>query len=65
MFGSTAPRYETFCLGLGASSVVTVEHNKLTYDHPALRTMTLSEFMLSRHQLAGSFDIALSISRYH
>lgn len=63
VFGSTAPRFEALCLARGAATVVTVEHNQLTYEHPQLQTMTVAQFELQQDSLAGTFDIALSVSR--
>merc|ERR1740130_1653005 len=41
VFGSQDPWAETFLLAAGASDVLTVEYNQLTYSHPALRTVTV------------------------
>ena len=63
VFGSTSPKYEALCLALGAAHVTTVEYNQLTYEHDRITTLTAAEFAGRQQDLAGMFDVALSISR--
>ncbi len=74
VFGSTSPQYEVSLLARGAASVLTVEYNKLTYDHPQLRTMQVSQAQAqlqadatlppAERQLLGQFDLAVSVSSF-
>jgi len=74
VFGSTSPQYEVGLLARGAASVVTVEYNKLTYDHPQLSTMQVQEaeaqlqadslLPTEQRSLLGRFDLALSVSSF-
>jgi hypothetical protein len=44
VFGSAEPSMELAVLGLGASSVTTVEYNMLTYEHPQITTISKQDF---------------------
>jgi hypothetical protein len=56
------PKWEAVVLAMGADAVVTVEHNRLTFDHPGLSTMTAAAFRGNLGQLVATFDAALSLS---
>lgn len=58
--GSLEPWYEAVCLSRGAASCTTLEYNKLDFQHPGLRTMTMAEFAAMEPK--PKFDVALSIS---
>ena len=47
-------------LALGAGHVTTVEYNNLTYSHPAITTLLLSN--LDQNQ--AQFDVAVSLSSF-
>lgn len=59
IFGSTSPWYESLMLALGAKHITVIEYNKLTYSHPAITTLRVTEY---RH--TQDFDIALSLSSF-
>jgi hypothetical protein len=44
VLGSMEPWWEAVCLAHGASRVTTIEYNRLTYDHPDVRTLTPGEW---------------------
>lgn len=60
VYGSTEPRWEAMLLAFGAARVTTIEYNRLTYSHEAIRTMTVAEYARSPEQ----FDAALSLSSF-
>ena len=60
MFGSTSPWYEALLLALGAQHVTTVEYNRLTYDHPNITTLLLSNLDTTK----SHFDAAISLSSF-
>eukprot|EP00466_Bigelowiella_natans_P021508 jgi/Bigna1/87546/estExt_fgenesh1_pg.C_210159 len=62
VFGSMEPYFECICLAHGAKTVTTVEYNKLTFEHPQLKTLTVEEFHQKKHTL--KFDAAFSISSF-
>ena len=74
VFGSTSPQYEVSLLARGAESVVTIEYNKLTYEHPQLSTMQVpqaqqqlrvdAELPAAERVLLGQFDLAVSLSSF-
>ena len=43
IFGSIDPRVECLCLAAGAAHVTTVDYNQLSFDHPSLSTITVTE----------------------
>ena len=65
VFGSQDPWAECLLLALGASAVTTVDYNDLTYEHPALRTMSVAAL---EEQLDAptppAFDLAVSLSSF-
>lgn len=61
--GSTTPWYESICVALEAASCITIDYNRLRYDHPKLRTLTLAEFATSS-DLRKHFDVILSVSSF-
>ncbi|EDQ89505.1 uncharacterized protein MONBRDRAFT_8000 [Monosiga brevicollis MX1] len=63
VFGSTEPWFEAVALALNASSVVTVEYNKLTYVHDRIQTFTPSEFHASAVS-STRFDVIISASSF-
>lgn len=63
--GSTTPWYESVCVALEAASCTTIDYNRLRYDHPQLRTLTLAEFAATSSSDARKhFDAILSISTF-
>ncbi|GMI31214.1 hypothetical protein TrRE_jg11364 [Triparma retinervis] len=65
IIGSNVPRYESICIGRGAGRIVTLEYNKLNYDHPKLETVTVEEWESPGSKWEGAkFDVAISISSY-
>jgi len=44
VFGSSDPWVEAMLLALGASEVITIEYNQLTFEHPALHTIPKESF---------------------
>ena len=62
VFGSIEPWVETLALAAGATNVMTVDYNRLTFEHPKMSTTTVSAFhesALRRFDLAiahGAFD---------
>ena len=60
VFGSTSPWYESLLLAAGAAHVTTVEYNKLTYNHPNISTLLLSN--LNKEEL--HFDAAFSFTSF-
>ena len=66
VLGSQEPWYETLLLAWGASRVVTLEYNNLTYAHPLLQTVTPAQFLSSE---AGgdyfgprTFDLVVAVA---
>ena len=68
VFGATDPWVECLCVASGAKSVVTVEYQKLAYDHPIMRAMPAADFerdvLDDTHQHAASFDVAIALSSF-
>lgn len=70
VFGSMDPWLETWLLHLGVRFILTVEYNKLTYDHESIKTISVSEFdsLLNTNTtdsyLQHSFDFAFSQSSF-
>lgn len=60
--GSNVPFYESMCLAAGAQKCVTLEYNKLRYDHPRLHTLQPQEF--DQHYPPHTFDVVMSISSF-
>ena len=60
MFGSTSPWYEAMLLALGVHHVTTVEYNTLTYNHPNISTLLLSNLDATKIH----FDAAISLSSF-
>lgn len=60
VFGSTSPWYESLVLAMGALSVTTIEYNQLTYDHPNMSTVLVSDMKT----LPPHFERALSLSSF-
>lgn len=56
--GSMSPRYEAACLALGAKETVTIEYNRLVFDHPSMRTTTPDEFFATEE----TFDLLIMAS---
>lgn len=61
VYGSMEPWYECLALAAGAAHVTTIEYNRLTYDHPNITTLTVSQ---ARAEPPRPFDAALSISSF-
>jgi hypothetical protein len=73
VFGSSSPGVEALLIAAGATRVLTVEYNNLTYTHPALSTARPAEVLAAwnaaknedaRIGNRGSYDLALSISSF-
>jgi hypothetical protein len=70
VFGSMEPWIEAFLLALDARSVLTIEYNQLTYEHPSIETISnqafdqlyLSDMNLNSHY--HSCDLAISASAF-
>jgi len=62
--GSLEPWYEAVCLAEEAGSCTTLEYNKLAFEHPGLRTLTLDEYYAMEPGRRPTFDVALSISSF-
>eukprot|EP00730_Choanoeca_flexa_P013249 TRINITY_DN5114_c0_g1_i1.p1 TRINITY_DN5114_c0_g1~~TRINITY_DN5114_c0_g1_i1.p1 ORF type:complete len:338 (+),score=55.37 TRINITY_DN5114_c0_g1_i1:856-1869(+) len=60
ILGSTEPWLEAVAIAAGATDLVTVDYNKLTYEHPAITTMQPSSFYLEKRP----FDYILSASSF-
>mmetsp|Transcript_24777 Transcript_24777/g.58535 ORF Transcript_24777/g.58535 Transcript_24777/m.58535 type:complete len:265 (-) Transcript_24777:1007-1801(-) len=60
IMGSAFPWYEALCIALDAAKVVTIEYNKLSYEHPKIETLTITEFDAAPRR----FSVALSISSF-
>ena len=58
--GSLKPWYEAICLVEEAASCTTIEYNKLAYEHPGLRTITVKEWEMMPNK--PTFDVAVTIS---
>ena len=63
VLGSTQPWYEAMALTEGARRVVTIQHNAVSYRHPALHAYTHRAFFASKER-PETFDVILSISRF-
>mmetsp|Transcript_62313 Transcript_62313/g.103627 ORF Transcript_62313/g.103627 Transcript_62313/m.103627 type:complete len:301 (+) Transcript_62313:239-1141(+) len=68
VFGATEPWVECLVLAQGGASVTTIEYKTVTYEHPKLRMMNVSEFEASvyggKGSLAASFDVAIALSAF-
>eukprot|EP00962_Isochrysis_galbana_P046311 scaffold18608_cov97-Isochrysis_galbana.AAC.8 len=66
VFGAIEPWAEALLLASGAASVTTYEHNKLTYDHPALFTASVEGLAAdhARGRRLGAHQLALSLSAF-
>jgi len=67
IFGSMEPYYELLLLALGASHVMTIEYNNLTFAHEHITTKSKYDFDALYHSTSeyrDSFDLALSISAF-
>ena len=64
VFGSMQPTMEALCVAFGAAHVTTVEHNRLTYHHPQMATVTVEESRRDGAALEHAFDVALSVSSF-
>lgn len=66
VYGSTQPTWEAACLALGARVVVTIDYNRLSYDHPNITTLTPSELpaWLEGGEGGRRIDTVLSISSF-
>ena len=62
IFGSTSPWYEAMVLASGAHSVVTIDYNRLSYQHPKIVTAIHSQILPLIPREHGGFDVAFSIS---
>lgn len=61
VFGSTAPIVEALLIAGGAASVLVVEYNNLTYDHPLVSHAKPDDFAAGAH---ARFDVAISFSSF-
>ena len=60
VIGSANPWFEAIAISQGASSVVTVEYNKLTYHHALITTVTsLSDAAIAVAESAGDSDVVV------
>jgi hypothetical protein len=64
IFGSTSPWYEAMVLASGAHSVVTIDYNRLSYQHPKIVTAIPSQILPLIPREHGGFDVAFSISSF-
>jgi hypothetical protein len=62
--GSQQPTFETLALALGARAVTTVEFQTLTYEHPAVTTVTPAQVAADPGRHRGAYDVVLSINAY-
>ena len=62
-FACSIGRVEAAAVVLGASSVTTVEYNDLTYDHPSMSTVLVSNVEDSLDDYRHRYDMAISVSR--
>lgn len=60
VFGSTSPWYEALLLASGAHHITTVEYNRLTYDHPNITTLLLSNLDTTKTH----FNAVVSLSSF-
>ena len=63
VFGSQEPWAESLLVAAGAAHVTTFEYNRLTFEHPSMRTLTVSELQATNAEDAQC-DLALSISSF-
>ena len=67
VIGSMEPWVEAALLSLGASTVVTIEYNRLTYDHPQLTTIAGPDFpalYAAQSPYRHRFSLVVSISAF-
>jgi hypothetical protein len=65
VFGSQSPTVESLLLAYGAGKITTVEYNLLSYQHPAITTITPSELEQAAKSVSFErFDTAVSISSF-
>eukprot|EP00754_Rhynchopus_humris_P039963 Rhum_TRINITY_DN23034_c0_g2::Rhum_TRINITY_DN23034_c0_g2_i1::g.176769::m.176769 len=65
VYGSMEPWYEAVALAYGASEVTTIEYNKLTYEWPGMKTITVAECEEPERQSEClGFDFGFSISSF-
>lgn len=69
IFGSISPWVEALCLAFGATATTTVEYNRLSYNHSAMKTMTSQDFWAAIgdfkfSEVGAPFDAILSISSF-
>lgn len=62
VFGSTAPTVEALLIAGGAASVLVVEYNNLTYDHPLVSHAKPGDFGVGG--APARFDVAVSFSSF-
>jgi hypothetical protein len=60
VFGSMEPWVEALLLTAGCSTVTTVEYNRLTFEHPRLKTVMLQDF----DTRDGAYDVAVAVSSF-
>ena len=63
VYGSMEPWYEAVAITHGAESVVVIEYNHITYDHPQIRSVTVSECTEDPTK-CQNFDYSLSMSSF-
>ena len=63
VLGSTQRWYEAMALTKGARRVVTIQHNAVSYRHPALHAYTHRAFFASKER-PETFDVIPSISSF-
>ncbi len=67
VFGSMEPWVEAASISVGASEIVTVEYNHLTYNHSQFTTVSQEDFNTFYScggGQVGSFDVAISLSSF-
>uniref|UniRef100_A0A7S4K894 Methyltransferase type 11 domain-containing protein n=2 Tax=Guillardia theta TaxID=55529 RepID=A0A7S4K894_GUITH len=62
IMGSLEPWYEAVSLAAGASQVITLEYNRVNFEHPNIRSFTMDEY--NDMQEKSRFDVALSMSSF-
>ena len=63
VLGSNIPWYEAILLSFGAKDIVTLDYNKLQWDHPEITTVTVTDWEKPGSiWLNRKFDIVISIS---
>lgn len=63
-----ARRIESLLIAAGVTDIVTVDYNRVSYEHPAIKTMVLpalkDRVARGDNGYAHGFDAVFSISRY-